>query len=264
MLRTGTRFDTVRNISVAGTTLNESVARRFRTAFKNVNLINSYSQTEACGVLCFSHEPGGSAQFVGFPAPMVDLKFIDVETGKKVGPNEPGELCYKIPSVMRSYYKNPKKMAQFIDDDGWCHSGDLAYYGEDGSVYLVERMENLITCMGMPVIPAELENLLLSDHDDITEVAVVGLPHQKYGQVAAAFIALNKPHRLPENSTREMFLNTLLANCPMHKHPHGGIYLIDCLPKKPNGKVDQEALKAYALSYDDGKHQELKMSEAYP
>lgn len=74
MLRTGTRFDTVRNITVAGTTLNESVARRLRTAFKNVNLINSYSQTEACGVICFSHEPGSSAQFVGFPAPMVELK----------------------------------------------------------------------------------------------------------------------------------------------------------------------------------------------
>ncbi|KAG0426399.1 hypothetical protein HPB47_026489 [Ixodes persulcatus] len=88
---------------------------------------------------------------------------------------------------------------------------DLAYYGEDGSVYLVERMENLITCMCIPVSPAELENLLLSHHDEITEVAVVGLPHQEYGQVAAAFIALNKPHRLPENSIREMFLNTVLG-----------------------------------------------------
>lgn len=63
----------------------------------------------------------------------------------------------------------------------------------------------------MLVIPAELENFLLSHHDEITEVAVVGLPHQKYGQVAAAFIALNKPHRLPENSTREIFLNTVLG-----------------------------------------------------
>ncbi|CAN7979627.1 unnamed protein product, partial [Ixodes pacificus] len=143
-------------------------------------------------------------------------------------------------------------------------AGDLAYYGEDGGVYLVERMENLITCMGMPAIPAELENLLLSHHDEITEVAVVGLPHQKYGQVAAAFIALNRPHRLPENATRKMFLNTVLAKCPMHKYPHGGIYLVDCLPKKSSGKVDQEALKAYALPYDVGKHHQLNMSEAYP
>ncbi|KAL1453515.1 hypothetical protein MTO96_043766 [Rhipicephalus appendiculatus] len=115
-----------------------------------------------------------------------------MDTGEKVGPRQYGELYFRIPSVMKGYYKNPELMKQFVDDDGWCRSGDIMYYDEDGRVYFVDRLKDIIKCQDQPVSSMELESLLQS-HPSVADATVVGIPKIQYGDAPAAFVVLRDP-----------------------------------------------------------------------
>ncbi|EEC03082.1 AMP dependent CoA ligase, putative, partial [Ixodes scapularis] len=116
---------------------------------------------------------------------------VNVTNGKSLGPNEPGELCYRSPTASRGYYKRPRETAQFRDSEGWCRSGDFAYYDTDGRVHFVERIKEMIKCMDQQVVPTELE-VLLAKHGGIAEVAVLGVPHLVYGEALAAIVVPKK------------------------------------------------------------------------
>lgn len=251
MRRTGVRLNSVRKINVGGTASSETLAKAVTTLFGDLrSLRNSYVQSESCCLICFAPHDEINLRSVGFPAPMTQLKFIDTETGKPVGCGVQGELCYKTPCSMRGYYKCPEKTAEFVDKDGWCHSGDLAYFDQDGRVYLVDRLKEFIKCMNDKAYPTELENLLLEHHDEIAEVAVTGLPHDEHIEVAAAFVVLKKSHTKDRNITGSHMQKTISDLCPIYKHLHGGIYFLDRLPRTPTGKVKRAALKAHAASVD--------------
>ncbi|XP_070378616.1 probable 4-coumarate--CoA ligase 2 isoform X2 [Dermacentor albipictus] len=124
MMRTETKLPSIKKINLGGTVLTQTFANKILEVFNGVRSLRShYGMSESCGVLC--SPPNGELHSgnVGFPAPMVELKFIDMDTGEKVGPRQYGELYFRIPSVMKEYYKNSALMKQFMDDDGWCKSG---------------------------------------------------------------------------------------------------------------------------------------------
>lgn len=249
MRRTGIQLDSVKKINVGGAALTDSLVGALKAAFKNLRCITSvYIPSEACGIVCAAEDVATRAASMGFPGPMVELKIVDVTTGEKLGPNKAGELYYKIPNVMKGYYKNPKKTAEFMDADGWCRSGDMAHYDEDGRVHFVGRLQDMIKCMGQEILPAELEELLLKHHDGIAEVAVAGLPHRKYGEVATAFVVLKQTHKQPGKVCEEDIERTVSGLCDRHKHLHGGVYFVHRLPKTQTGKVKRSALKAHAIS----------------
>ncbi|XP_075726152.1 uncharacterized protein LOC142767794 [Rhipicephalus microplus] len=118
-----------------------------------------------------------------------DNLVLDPVSRVKLGPNEPGEICFRIPTVMRGYYKQPKETAEFFEGNGWCRSGDIGYYDKEGRFYFVQRLKEMIKCMDNQVVPAELEQLLLQElSEDIAEVTVVGLPHTLFGETPAAAV----------------------------------------------------------------------------
>ncbi|KAH9382451.1 hypothetical protein HPB48_004287 [Haemaphysalis longicornis] len=192
MMRKGKKLPSVRKISVAGTVLTEAFAEQIGAAFEGLrSMRNVYSLAESCGAVCATPYGELKPKGVGFPAPMVELKFLDLDTGKKVGPMQYGEVYFRSPSVMKGYYKNPELTREFIDSEGWCKSGDIAYYDEDGRVYFVDRIKDMIKCLDQQVSSFELESLLQS-HGSIVDAAVIGVQDIKFGDAPAAFVVAKK------------------------------------------------------------------------
>ncbi|KAL1484199.1 hypothetical protein MTO96_032720 [Rhipicephalus appendiculatus] len=127
---------------------------------------------------------------VGFAAPMVELKFIDLETGAKVGPRQYGELYFRTPCVMKGYYKNPELLKELMDDDGWCKSGDIMYYDEDGRVYFVDRVKDMIRCQHLLVSSMELEGPAAEATPVWPTPPWSEFRKTKYGDAPAAFVVL--------------------------------------------------------------------------
>lgn len=121
---------------------------------------------------------------IGPPVASTHAKIIDAETGKSLGPNEPGELCIKGPQVMMGYFNADEKTRECLSDGGWLRTGDLAYY-DDGYFYIADRIKELIKVRGFQVAPAELEELILSN-EHVQDVAVVQVPDEVSGEVPRA------------------------------------------------------------------------------
>lgn len=242
MKRTGVRPESICKINVGGTLVTEALAKNVVSVFKDLRCLrNIYGMSESCGVVC--SPPADQINFgnIGFPGPMVELKFLDLETGEKLGPNKQGELYFRIPSVMKGYHNMPEKTADFMDSDGWCRSGDIASYDEDGRVYFVDRIKDMIKCLDHQVSPSDLERVL-QGHEDVADAAVVGVPHVEYGDMPVAFVVLRNTAGCPED-VAEKLKNFVAGETPYYKHIYGGVFVIDRLPRNVNGKVLKQQLK---------------------
>ncbi|XP_042240276.1 luciferin 4-monooxygenase-like, partial [Homarus americanus] len=136
---------------------------------------------------------------VGKVVPYIQVKFVDVRTGRMVGERQEGEVCVRGSSIMLGYANNPTATASTIDPYGWLHTGDVDYYDQDNFVYLTGRIKDLIKVKGYQVSPAELEKVLLQ-YEGVEEAAVVGVPPRKMGEAPRAYVVptsgtvLHLPH----------------------------------------------------------------------
>ncbi|XP_077539329.1 putative 4-coumarate--CoA ligase 2 [Haemaphysalis longicornis] len=242
MLRTQLSLDKMRKLYLSGSVVPEVITQHARDVFPNLHSFRIFfSCTECLGLITIPGPDEICFTDVGVPTPNVELKILSVTTGEPLGPHENGEIIFRTPSSLRGYYKNPKATAGFLDDDGWCHSGDVGHYDENGRLTYVERMRDLIKCMDNQVAPSKLEALIMSHCPAVAEVCVVGLPHAKYGEAAAAFVIL-KPGK--EGSVTEQDIKDIVAdNLAVHNHLFGGVYFPESLPRTGTGKVQRSALQ---------------------
>jgi fatty-acyl-CoA synthase len=161
---------------------------------------------------------------------VVDEDMNDVPTG------EVGEIVYRAPTLMSGYWNNPAATAEAFEG-GWFHSGDLVRMDEEGYVWVVDRKKDMIISGGENIYCAEVENVL-AGHPGIVEVAVIGRPHQKWGEVPIAVAAVAQSGLRLEDL--DEFLNERLAR---YKHPKG-LEIVDALPRNPAGKVLKTELRA--------------------
>ena len=124
---------------------------------------------------------------VGPAVPNTEFRVVDLDTHDDLGPGERGELWVRGPQVMKGYHDRPDATAETIDDDGWLHTGDVATVDDDGRVYIVDRVKELIKYKGHQVAPAELE-ALLQGHDQVADAAVIPSPDEEAGEVPKAFV----------------------------------------------------------------------------
>lgn len=246
MRRTGERLGTMKRISVAGQPLQRATYDEAFEVFSGLEcLLNIYCMTESGGIICSPSMEHAIGTDMGFPGTNVQLKVVNTESGEKLGPNEIGELCFRIPTVMRGYYKRPNETFEFFEGDGWCKSGDAGYYDRDGRVYFVQRLKEMIKCMDNQVVPAELEHLLLEKHFDIvSEVAVVGLPHPKFGEAPAAAVVL-KDGSCDKDDLQDIasqIKTTITESLAVHKRLYGGVFFFDSLPRTETGKINRRIL----------------------
>ena len=155
-----------------------------------------------------------------------------------VPPGQPGELMVKGPGVMKAYFGNPEATAQVLVD-GWLLTGDVARQDEDGFIWLVDRKKDVIITGGENIYPVEIEDFLQT-HPAIQDVAVIGLPSLRLGEIAAAIIQL-KPGRSLTREAVMVFCETL----PRYKRPRQVIF--GDVPRNPTGKIEKPKLrKQYA------------------
>ncbi len=168
---------------------------------------------------------------VGIPAPDVEIRIADADTGEgSLPPGEVGEILMRAPQLMKEYWKNPDETANTIKD-GWLHTGDLGYLDEDGYLFIVDRKKDLIKPSGFQVWPREVEDVI-AQHPAVAEVSVAGVMDEKKGEVVKAWIVL----REGQQATAEDIQNFCRENLVGYKVPKQ-VEFREALPKTLVGKV---------------------------
>jgi fatty-acyl-CoA synthase len=179
---------------------------------------------------------------VGQVHPHVEVKVIDPGTGAVVERGEPGELCTRAYSVMLGYWNEPEKTADAIDGAGWMHTGDLATMDDEGYVKIVGRSKDMIIRGGENVYPREIEEYLYT-HADVADVQVVGVPDERYGEEAAAFVIAREGATLEGEALRE-FCRGRIAHYKVPRY----VLLVDEFPMTVTGKVQKFKLRDAAIT----------------
>ena len=220
------------------------VARRYptksRTNWSKVSkslLAEGYGLTEASPVVCCAALRVPSKPLsIGQPLPGTDIRFVDVETGQLVALGERGELQVKGPQVMLGYYNDPEATRDAFMD-GWLRTGDVGYMDEDGYVFLVDRIKDLIICSGFNVYPRIIEEALMH-HPAVEETNVIGVPDEYRGEAPVAYVKL-KPGQSVTEAELKNFLAETLNKIEMPKE----IIFKDELPKTLIGKLSKKELR---------------------
>ncbi len=175
---------------------------------------------------------------VGYPIFHIDMKTIR-DDGTTCAPGEAGELLIRGPHVIAGYWRNPQATAETIRD-GWLHTGDIAVVDDDGCYSILGRSKEMFISGGENVYPAEIESVLLA-HPSVEEAAVVGVPHETWGEVGRAFVVVDEDY---DEEDLRAFLKERLAR---YKLPRS-IVLLDALPLTAIGKIDKKLLEAHEVS----------------
>jgi fatty-acyl-CoA synthase len=178
---------------------------------------------------------------VGRVHPHVEIKVVDPETGKTVPCGEPGEFCTRGYSVMRGYWNDPERTAEAIDDEGWMHTGDLATLDDQGYAKIVGRSKDMVIRGGENVYPREVEEFLYS-HPAIADVAVIGVPDQRFGEEIMAWVVLKPGQELDEDGLRE-FCRGRIAHYKVPRY----VKFVDGFPMTVTGKVQKFKMREQSV-----------------
>ena len=232
---------TLRAVSSGGAAISGEVLRRFEERFE-APVVEGYGLTETSAVGTFNPLHGvRKVGSVGCAVPRMEVKVVDLD-GNTTATGEPGEVCLRGPAVMRGYWKRPEATADVLDADGWFRTGDIGKLDEDGYLFIVDRMKDLIIHGGYNVYPREVEEVLY-EIPGVREAAVVGTPDDRYGQQVTAVIARSEGSQLDAAEVERVTREKLAA----YKIPRI-IEFIDELPKGPSGKILKRALVTSANS----------------
>ncbi len=184
----------------------------------------------------------------GRPVPAVtDSRIVD-EEGRALPAGERGEVCISSPANVRGYWNKPEATAAAFRD-GWFHSGDVGYMDEDGFLYIVDRIKDIIIRGGENISCIEVEAAIYQ-HDAVDEAAVFGLPDERLGEVVGAAVVLHEPDSLSESQLQAHLADHLAA----FKIPAHVWFLEDKLPRIASGKIFKRQLKAdYAAQLNSGR-----------
>ena len=213
----------------------QSLVKRWLQYFPKHQYDTNYGLSESIGPGCVHlgvenvHKVGA----IGIAGYGWETKIVD-EGGKPVLQGDVGELCVKGDGVMTCYYKNPEETARILKD-GWLFTGDMAKQDEDGFIFLVDRKKDVIITGGENIYPVQIENFL-SAHPSIKDVAVIGLPDARLGEITCAIIQAEEGHTLPEDAVREF-----CRELPRYKRPHTIIFAD--VPRNPTGKIEKPKLR---------------------
>ena len=180
---------------------------------------------------------------VGRAMPEIELKIVDPDTGKDVPSGAQGEVCCRGYSVMKGYYKMPEATAKAIDADGWLHSGDLGVMDADGYLAITGRHKDMIIRGGENIYPREIEEFLYR-MEGITDVQVVGIPSEKYGEEVGAFIIRKVGSDLSETDVKD-FCRGQIARYKIPKY----VAFVDAFPLTASGKVQKYKLQERSFEY---------------
>ena len=212
-----------------------SLVKNWKKVFPQHAYDTNYGLTESTGPGCVHlgmenlHKVGA----IGLPGFDWEYKIVD-ENHVLVSPGTPGELMVKGPGVMKEYYGNPDATSKTLFD-GWLATGDVAKEDEDGFIWLVDRKKDVIITGGENIYPVEIEDFLQS-HPKIQDVAVIGLPSDRLGEIAAAVVRVKEGKTLTEDEVRDF-----CQDLPRYRRPRRIIF--GHVPRNPTGKIEKPKLR---------------------
>ncbi len=228
-------MSTVRLASSGAAKLAPEVAAAVSEKY-GVDLVEGYGLTEASPVVTSGlglPTPPGS---VGVPVPGIEVRLVDLE-GADVLVGDAGELWVRGPNVFSGYWEDPEATDRVLDSDGWLHTGDLAVVDDDGFIFLVDRIKDLIIVSGFNVFPAEVEEVLL-EHPAIAGAAVLGVPHPHTGEAVRAFVVARDGMSIEEDDVIDFVADRLARyKCP------NKVTFVDEIPVGLGGKVIRRILR---------------------
>ena len=200
-------------------------------------VLEGYGLSETSPTTCFNRSTGQrKAGSIGLPIWGIEARVVD-EDDEEVARGERGELVVKGHNVMKGYYKNPEATEEAMRG-GWFHTGDMATMDEDGFIFIVDRMKDMIVRGGYNVYPREIEEVLY-EHEAVVEAAVIGVPHEELGEEVRAVVALKQG----ESATEEEIVAFAKERVTAYKYPRSVIFMDD-LPKTATGKILKRELTA--------------------
>jgi len=228
-------FDSVR-VAVSGAArLPEETARTIERRY-GLKLHEGYGLTEASPVVTSSVETGAPIGSIGVPVPGLEVRLVD-ESGDDVLIGDAGELWVRGPNVFAGYWNDDEATARTVNSDGWLITGDIATVDDNGFLFLVDRVKDLIIVSGFNVYPAEVEEVLMQ-HPAIDACAVVGVPHPYSGEAVKAYVVTVKGQSVEEDELVRFCAGRLARyKCPEK------VWFVDEVPQGMGGKVLRRALR---------------------
>ena len=244
------KLDQWRLMHIGAQPVPPSLIKRWKNIFPNHDYDTNYGLSESIGPGCvhlgienIDHIGAIGKAGYGWETMIVDEKH------NKLSKNEVGELAVKGDGVMLCYYKDEEATNEILAD-GWLFTGDMAYEDNDGFIYLVDRKKDVIISGGENIYPVQIEDYLRR-HDKISDVAVIGLPDRRLGEVSAAIIQVKEGATLSEDE-----VNSFCLDLPRYKRPRKIIFAD--VPRNPTGKIEKPKLrKMYSVDGLVAKENEL-------
>lgn len=236
-------FSSLRTGIMAGSPCPVKVMRDVVDKMHMSEITITYGQTEAspaCTMTTVDDPLEIRVNTVGKEMPFMETKIVDPDTGEDLPDGTPGEFVVRGYNVMKGYYKMPEATAAAIDKDGWLHTGDLAIRDANGYYRITGRIKDMIIRGGENIFPKEIEDFIYT-HPDVVDVQIVGVPSEKYGEEAYAFVI-----KRPSSSVTEKDIQTYVANnMARHKVP-SYVEFIDQMPMTASGKIQKFVLRDMA------------------
>lgn len=237
-------FSSLRTGIMAGSPCPIEVMKKVIDKMNMREIVIVFGQTEAspgCTMTTTSDSIDKRVNTVGRAFPGVECKIIDPETGDELPVNTPGEFCARGYNIMKGYYKMPEATAQAIDKDGWLHTGDLCIVDEDGYYKVVGRIKDMIIRGGENIYPKEIEECLYTC-DKVSDVQVIGVPSEAYGEEVMACVILKEGEEMTEEEVKE-FVGARMAK---HKVPRY-VRFVDSFPTNAAGKIQKFKMREEAI-----------------
>ncbi len=231
-----TDLSSIKTVICGAAPVPESLIELYGT--RGVSFCQGYGLTETSPFSAFLTPEWAVSKLgsAGQPPLYSDTRIVD-DDNRELPPGERGEICLRGPNIMKGYWNRPDATAEAIDTEGWFHSGDVGYVDEDGFLFICDRLKDMVISGGENVYPAEVEGVLYK-HESIAEVAVLGLPDEKWGEAVTAVVALHEGKSLTLEELRA-FAEPYLAKYKLPLRLH----IVDALPRNPAGKVLKFVLK---------------------
>jgi len=221
-------------LSVTGAaTVPVEVVRRMRDELRFETVVTGYGLTETTGTvsMCRHDDPPEIiATTVGRPLPGVEVRVVDAN-GIDAARGEPGEILVRGFNVMQRYFEDPVATGQAVDGEGWLQTGDIGVVGEDGNLRITDRKKDMYIVGGFNAYPAEIEGIMVR-HPHVAQVAVVGVPDERLGEVGMAFVVA-RPGTTIDPDELVAWCGEHMANFKVPRR----VRVVDGLPLNPTGKV---------------------------
>lgn len=234
----------LREVITGAAPLGKDVLVEFSRIFPHAIVIQAYGMTESSGMISMGNISASGPHYgsTGRLVSGMEARIMNLDSMTPLPPYQKGEIWIRAASVMQGYLNNHKATVEAIDNEGWLHTGDLGYFDDEGRLYVVSRIKELIKYKGYQVAPVELEELLLK-HPQVVDAAVVGIPDDVAGEVPMAFV-VRAPLSLATAKEIKEFIAKQVA--PFKKLRN--VIFTEAIPKSSSGKILKRELTQQYLS----------------